>query len=48
MLWIQDINVRETHKSALDRHDTEAVKIDTTNKQTMDRKFGLRVALCLL
>ena len=37
------MNVRETHRSALDRQITEAVKIDTTNKQTLNRKTGFRV-----
>ena len=37
------MNVRETHKTALDRQITEAVKIDMSNKQTLNRKTGFRV-----
>ena len=37
------MNVRETHKTALERQITEAVKIDTTNKQTLNRKTGFIV-----
>ena len=36
------MNVKETHKTALERQITEAVKIDSTNKQTMNRKTGFR------
>ena len=37
------MNVRETHKTALDRQITEAVKIDMSNKQTLNRKTGFRI-----
>ena len=37
------MTVRETYKTALDRQITEAVKIDMTNKQTLNRKTGFRV-----
>ena len=37
------MTVRETHKTALDRQITEAVKIDMSNKQTLNRKTGFRV-----
>ena len=37
------MSVKETHKTALERQITEAVKIDTTTKQTMNRKTGFRV-----
>ena len=36
------MNVRESHKTAPERQITEAVKINTTEKQTLNRKSGFR------
>ena len=36
------MSVKETHKTALERQITEAVKIDSTNKQILNRKTGYR------
>ena len=36
------MSVRESHKTALERQITEAVKINTTEKQTLNRKSGFR------
>ena len=36
------MNVRESHRTSLDRQITEAVKIDTCPKQLLNRKTGFR------
>ena len=36
------MNVKESHKTALDRQITEAVKIDTCQKQTLNKRTGFR------
>ena len=36
------MNVRESHKTALERQITEAVKINTSTKQILNRKSGFR------
>ena len=37
------MNVKQTHKTALERQITEAIKIDTATRKTMNRRTGYRV-----
>ena len=37
------LNIKETHKSAFERLVTEAVKIDLSDRPTMNRKTGFTI-----